>query len=113
MSRLTLGDRISAAAVGAIFGAIVGLALAWLLGVYSNTLGPSEVKLTFMVWVLWSSAAFAFVGLLFGPVVGTVLGAVITAIFEFENPRNTELPSWLLFPLLLAVCFGVWWWLSK
>jgi hypothetical protein len=37
-----MGDRLSAAAVGLIFGGIIGFALAWLLGVYSNTLGPSD-----------------------------------------------------------------------
>ncbi len=113
MSRLTLGDRVLAGAVGAVIGAIIGLVLAWLLGVYSNTLGSSEVHLNFIGWVFWSGAVFAAIGLLFGPAVGTVFGAVITAIFEFENPRNTELPSWLLVPLFLALAFGVWWWLSK
>ncbi len=47
MARLTIGDRVAAMFVGAVIGAIIGAAIAWLLGVYSNTLGPSMISLSF------------------------------------------------------------------
>lgn len=92
-------------------GGIVGLALAWLLGVYSNTLGPSRVTFGVPGFVLKVSVTFALVGLLLGPHVGTVLGNVIRLIFAFESLEQREIhaPAWLVVVVLGTVVFGVWW----
>lgn len=108
MSQLTIGDRVVAGAVGAVIGALIGLALAWLFGVYSNTMGAGVASVTFSQWALATGAAFALVGLLFGPVVGTLLGMAIAAIFEFEY---AQFPIWVFVALLVFACLGLWWWL--
>lgn len=115
MSRVAIGDRVASAFVGAVVGALVGFALAWLLGVYSNTLGPSQVVFGIPRFVLKVSATFALVGLFIGPHVGTVLGNVITSIFAFESleHRDSHLPGWLVIVVLGLVLFGTWWFLHK
>jgi hypothetical protein len=108
MQRLTLGDRLSAAAVGLFFGAIIGFALAWLIGVYSNTLGPSSTPVDLKHWVGYCAVGFGAVGLIFGPFVGTLLGSVISGIYRFERAEE-EAPAWLPVFILLAVVAAVWW----
>lgn len=113
MSRLAIGDRIASAVVGAVVGAIVGLALAWLLGVYSNTLGPSSLEFGLAKFVAKVSVTFALLGLVLGPSVGTLLGNVIRAVFAFENPEVPQLPAWLIVALLIVFAAGVWWFLGR
>lgn len=108
MTRLTIGDRLSAAAVGLFFGGIIGFALAWLVGIYSNTLGPSSTPVDFKRWVGLCGIGFGMVGLIFGPFVGTLLGSVISGIYKFEQAED-HAPTWLLVLLLLAVVAVVWW----
>ncbi|MEO8153880.1 MAG: hypothetical protein ABI605_12475 [Rhizobacter sp.] len=108
MARLTIGDRLSAGAVGLFFGAIIGVALAWLIGVYSNTLGPSSLSIDFKHWVGFCAVGFAAVGLFLGPFVGTLLGSVISGIFQFEQAEDPT-PIWLLVLILSAVVAAVWW----
>ncbi|MBX3618932.1 MAG: hypothetical protein KF891_02900 [Rhizobacter sp.] len=108
MPRLTVGDRLSAAAVGLFFGGVIGFGLAWLTGVYSNTLGPSSTQVDVKHWVGFCAIGFGAVGLIFGPFVGTLLGSVISGIFRFERAEE-EAPTWLLVLILLAVVAVVWW----
>ena len=108
MSNLTAADRISAAVVGSVFGAIVGFALAWIIGVYSNTLGPGIASVSFRHWITGCAIGFGVVGLLFGPYVGTLLGSVIRGIFEFES-ADKYVPTWIIVLVLLAIITGVWW----
>ena len=109
MAKLTLGDRVSASAVGLFFGAIIGFVLAWLLGVYSSTLGPSSTPVDFKHWVGFCALGFGVVGLLFGPFVGSLLGSVISGMFRFEGADEEEAPAWLLVLVLCAVVAAVWW----
>lgn len=108
MTKLTIGDRLTAAALGALFGGMVGFSLAWLFGVYSSTMGPSRMPVDFSHWIAWSAIGFGVVGLLLGPFVGTLIGVVINGIFEFERAED-HTPAWLLVLALLAVVAGVWW----
>lgn len=111
MPRLTIGDRVSAAAVGLFFGAIIGFALAWLTGVYSNRLGPSDTPVDFKHWVAYCALGFGAVGLVLGPFVGTLLGSVISGIFRFEQTEtsNPEVPPGLVVIVLITVIVAVWW----
>jgi len=116
MSRITIGDRIASAFVGAVVGVLIGLVLAWLLGVYSNTLGPSQLVFGVPSFVLKVSATFALLGLVLGPHVGTLLGNVISLIFAFETFErrdDVELPRWFVLVALGLVIFGVWWLLRE
>lgn len=108
MSKLTIGDRLHAAVVGLFFGGIVGFALSWIVGVYSNTLGASSTAVDFKHWVGLCAIGFGAVGLVFGPFVGTLLGAVISGIVKFEQAED-HAPAGLLVLVLLAVVAGVWW----
>ena len=109
MSKLTLGDRIASGAVGAVIGAALGLVLLWLLGVYSNTLGPASIHVSVVKWLFSAATIFALVGFVFGPVVGTILGAVISAVFRFERQGELDPPIWLVLVVLGVVAFCVWW----
>ena len=108
MTSLTTSDRISAAAVGAVFGAMVGFALAWIIGIYSNTLGSGFAEVSFKHWATGCAIGFGVVGLVFGPYVGTLLGSVISGIFEFES-ADKHVPTWPIVLALLAIIAGVWW----
>lgn len=108
MSRLTFGDRIASAFVGAVVGAVIGAAVAWWLGVYRDVLPVAELKPVFVRWIGGSALGFGLVGLLFGPVVGSLLGVVIGALFRAEDPRHTSFPNWVTVPLVLGVLFLYW-----
>ncbi len=111
-SRLSLTDRLTYAALGAAFGAVIGFILFWLLGVYSNTLGPTGLVRTPAKPIALVAAAFAAIGFIFGPSVGTAIGNTIAAIFEFERASFYEAPTWLVVLVLAAVAFAVWHWLG-
>ncbi len=114
MSKLTLGDRAVSAAVGAVLGALVGLLLAWLLGVYSQALGPAHQQVDVLRLVGKVSASFAIIGAIAGPSVGTALGDTLTFIYQFERgSENPEVPAWLVVAVLGAVVLGVWWFLRQ
>ena len=113
MPKLTFVDRLACGVAGILFGAVIGFALSWLLGVYSNTLGPGRAPIDIGQWILWSSGLFGFIGLAVGPAVGSLIGTLIASIYHFENAANYEKPSWLVLCLLLAFGAGAWWWLSS
>jgi cytosine/uracil/thiamine/allantoin permease len=109
MAKLTLSDRIASAFVGAVVGAVIGSFVAWMVGVYSNSLGPSHISVSFGKVVLAVASFFALLGLIIGPKVGTVMGNTIAAVFEFESPRNQDVSTLLGVLVLAAVAIGVWW----
>jgi hypothetical protein len=105
MPKPELGVRLASATVGAVFGAVIGLCLAWLLGVYSNTLGAGTVITQFSTFAMAGAAFFGLVGMLVGRGVGTVLGNVFSTHYTFES---AELPAWLAFVPVLALAAVVW-----
>jgi hypothetical protein len=112
MSRPSLGDRLVSGIVSAIFGAFVGCALAWLFGVYSNTLGAARAAIDFKQWALSSATAFGLIGLLLGSHAGTVVGAVISGIFKLEGAQERS-STWFAVVALAAAAFAVWLWLPR
>jgi uncharacterized membrane protein YccC len=114
MPRTTIGERLVSAAAGAFFGAILGGAAAWIVGVYSNRLGPGAIAINGLHWIVGSAVVFAVAGMLFGSRAGTLVGYAIAAIFEFESPgessREWHAPRWLAVAVLLGVALGMWLW---
>ena len=111
---ITIGERIAAAFFGAVFGALIGLILVWLFGVYSQSMGPGRFVPDAVRWVAASSGFFALIGLIVGSHVGTALGWALSAIFEAERERNDfEVPTWLAIALVVAVAYGVYLWVSN
>ena len=111
MPKFSLGDRLVSAAVSAVFGAIIGCVLAWLFGVYSSTMGSAGSLVDFRQWVLWSALVFGLIGLLLGSHAATIVGMVISGIFQFERAPASG-PRWLVVAVFV-VAFGVWWWLAR
>jgi predicted lysophospholipase L1 biosynthesis ABC-type transport system permease subunit len=111
--RLSFIDRIICSAMGAVLGGLIGFALAWLLGVYSITFPGASVPVEIRHWIIGCATIFGVIGVLFGPFVGSVVGTVIAAIYESQNPPNPEMPTWLVVLLLIAIVAGAWWWLMK
>ncbi len=114
MNKITLGERVASAVVGAMLGAVVGGILVWLFGVYSQNMGQGRIKPDAARWIMGCSAAFAFVGLVIGSHVGTALGIVFSAIHETERQGSNDVvvPTWLAVVLMVAVVMGVGWWVS-
>src|SRR5688500_2416984 len=105
MAKPSISERVVAAVLGSVFGAVTGSALAWLVGVYSNALGPGQVNVSFTRWVLSGAVGFGVLGAVLGSAAGTVVGNVIAAIFAFERLESEPTPWWVVI-LLLAVVMG-------
>lgn len=106
MAKPNFSERVVAAVLGSVFGAVIGLVLAWLVGVYSNTLGPGQVNVSLTRWVASSAVVFGVLGAVLGSAAGTVVGNVIAAIFAFERLENEPTPWWFVL-LCLAVAMGL------
>ena len=108
MPPVTLGERLAAGAIGAIFGALIGAACAWLLGVYSSQLGAGSMHVSFKNWMLLPAAGFGISGLIFGSDVGTMIGAVIKAMYEFEKGADDPWPLLQLLFAVAVIAIGAW-----
>lgn len=109
MAQPDLSERVAAGFVGVVFGAVIGIALAWLLGVYSTSLGPGQVAVSVWRFAIASAAFFGVIGVLFGSAVGTLLGNVIAGLFAFESAHEDHIPTWLVVCVLVgAVAVALW-----
>jgi len=106
MKNIPLSERLASAFIGAIFGAVIGFIVAWLLGVYSQTLGSGQFDVSMAPWVGTSTCIFALIGLLIGQHIATMIGNAFTALLEFETLGHYGLPSWWKFIVLLVVIGG-------
>jgi hypothetical protein len=111
MTQLSLSDRTTAAVLGAIFGAAIGLAVAW-LAMFSSTLGILGIgpfPISFAKSAAAGAAFFAIAGALFGASAGTLVGLVLNGIFRFERLYDQRSPLWIEVLLLAAgVAVIVW-----
>jgi len=110
MARLDVGDRLASGFVGVVVGAVIGAAVAWWLGVYHAAIDVPDLRPVFVRWIGGTALGFGLVGFLFGPVVGTLLGEVITWLFRLEDRRYTEFPIGL--PVLVILVLGVWYYVK-
>ena len=108
MSNITLGERITSAVLGSLFGALIGLILTWLFGVFSQTLGVGKVQTDFDQWLGLSALVFALLGFIFGRRLGTFVGHVLNALFQFEDQRNYEYLNRLLLIVFALFIIGAW-----
>jgi ABC-type branched-subunit amino acid transport system permease subunit len=105
----SISERVAAAAVGAVFGSVIGFALAWLVGVYSNTAGPGQFHVSFDNWALGGAMFFGGIGALCGSSVGSLIGNVIAAAFAFERGGEEHVPWWIVVALLGAAIVAMLW----
>ena len=110
--RVTLGERFVSAVLGVVFGALVGLALVWLLGVYSHRMGATRGVEGLKELVGSTALVFGVLGFALGSHAGTWLGEFINALFAAEgaydrNPPTTHLPTWLVVAVLIVVVAAV------
>ena len=111
MAQPDLSERVAAGFVGVVFDAVIGIALAWLLGVYSSSLGPGQVTVSVWRFAFASAAFFGAIGVLFGSAVGTLLGNVIAGLFALESAHDDHfhVPTWLVVCVLVgAVAVALW-----
>ena len=105
----SISERVAAAFVGVVFGCVIGVVLAWLIGINSNTLGAGQLAVSFPKWALGGALFFGGIGALFGSSVGTVIGNFIAGIFAFEQASEDQVPRWLMVALIgAAVGVGPW-----
>lgn len=113
MPNKTPSERAVSTVLGALFGAGIGFAITWLLTVYSNTLGVGVLEISHKTLVVGSACLFAFLGLISGSHVGTLIGSVIHALFEFERMDTPGTLFWLVGALVCIVLIGTWVWVSR
>ena len=104
MARLTIVDRLAYAAIGALVGAVIGMALAWVLGVFGRTpLEPHH-------WIAGCAAISAIAGFILGSDVGSLLGTAIGGLLEPEDhDDDASILGWTMLAALVGLV--VWWWL--
>ncbi|TWO72023.1 hypothetical protein FN976_04695 [Caenimonas sedimenti] len=98
----SLSERVICALVAAVFGAVLGAVVAWLLGVFSATLGTAFMDVSFSKCIAAGAMAFALLGAILGTSMGTFVGHAISAIFHFERLESSTGPWWA-FAILLVV----------
>ena len=105
----SLSERVVSALLAGVFGAVLGAVLAWLLGIYSNTLGPAFMEVSFAQWVGGGAVVFAVLGAVFGTAMGGFIGDCISAIVAFERLDGDRNPWWIILALIVGVViFLVW-----
>ena len=112
MTNITLPDRIVSAVMGAIFGALIGFILAWLFGVYSQTMAPSNISINITKWVGIGSLVFCLLGFIIGEHVGGLIGSALNLLFQFEDQRNYEIGVPFLLFIFVLMFFGGWLWFN-
>ena len=115
-SRVTFGERLVSAALGIVLGGIVGLALAWLLGVSSRTFGVGRGPEGMFELAVSTSLVFGLLGLALGSRAGSWLGDFIGTLFTLEGANDREwsspeIPGWVAAIVLVAIVLGVFIWL--
>ena len=112
-SGISFGERATSACIGALFGGLIGAVLVWLWGVYSQTLGPGHGVAHPVHWVLSAAAALAAYGFVRGSHVGSLIGDILSGLFEFERQdREIDIPIWLAVFFWACVVGAVVWWLG-
>ncbi|NJD07639.1 MAG: hypothetical protein FIA97_14250 [Methylococcaceae bacterium] len=113
---MAIGERVSYAIFGAIFGALLGIACWWLYGIAHslNYDGPG-MDPVLRHWVTHLTAVFAALGFLFRARVGDFLGDALSAIFHFEagaNPGNSASPFFAIVFLAITIA-AIWFTVPK
>lgn len=109
----SIGKRLVAATLGALFGGVIGAILAWLLGMYSRRLVAPPFDASFKHWILGAGLVFAMLGLLRGSGVADLIGDTFNAVFRFEWGSDDDEAS--VWGWLVAVALGLilaWFWYS-
>jgi hypothetical protein len=102
-------ERVAAAAVGVVLGALIGVALAWVLGVARHPAATAHLTISFAHAALAGAAVFGAIGAVFGASVGTLLGHAIAAMVSPEWGDGPHVPRWAVVVVLAgAAAAAVW-----
>ncbi len=110
---MAIGDRLTYAALGALFGAVLGLICWWLYGLGMSLNIPAvgeSIDPVLQHWLTWVPAAFGLLGFVFQERVADMLGDALNAIFHFElsdSPGHTVGLFWFLVFVVLLI--GIVW----
>ena len=108
---MAIVDRVTYAIIGAVLGALIGVACWWLYGLAHslNYFGPG-IDPMLRHWLTYSGGAFAAIGFLFRQRLGDAVGDTIGAIFHFEQnlaPEGRVSPLFVLVFLALIIA-AIW-----
>jgi hypothetical protein len=108
---MAIKERIFYAAIGSVFGAVLGVGCWWLYGLGNslNYYGPG-MDPVLRHWLTYSSGAFAVIGFVFRERVGDAVGDTINAIFHFESnhPPNENAGVWVALVFAAIIIAAIW-----
>jgi hypothetical protein len=102
-------DRITFAVIGFVFGSLLA-GLGWFLyGIgMSGRLSGASIDPELMHWIQYVGGAFAALGFLFKDRVGSAVGDVFAAIFNYEGGRDSRLNWWQALFILAITAAAIW-----
>ena len=105
-----LGERLVSGLLGALFGAVIGIALAWVatFGGHGAHPMPAAQPADFRVFARTGALVFGLAGLLFGGRAGGLVGSVLGALLRNDRPSELEVPRWLVVVVTICTAAVVW-----
>jgi len=98
-------DRLVFAALGGIFGAVLGLLLWWLYGLGQSVRLLTPIQPGAAPWVMYSAATFAFLGFVLKSAVADLLGDTLSAIYKSETEPD---PWWVIVVAIALAAVAIW-----
>ena len=111
-----MSERLSYAAIGFFFGAVLAAVFWWLYGLgFSSNLGPSPSQSSFWPWLKYLGGGGAVAGFVLKERVGDLAGLVFRGAYEAEAfaYRGPEVPAWVIAVLLAVVASVAWFFLRS
>jgi hypothetical protein len=96
---MELFDRLSYAAIGFFFGALMG-SFFWFVTGFKSHGSLASLHWSLFDWIKYAGGAFAVIGFIFRDRVGDAFGGLVNGIYEYET-RGISWGLWLI--VLLAI----------
>ena len=109
-------DRVIYAAIGAVFGSLLGLVCWFLYGIaFSRQFQGMSLNVDALPWIKSIGGLFALLGFVFKDRVGSIVGDTIAGIFSLESERDygPNLSFWWGLLVLLVIAGIIWYVVSQ
>ena len=108
-----MSTRLTYAAIGLLFGAVLAVALWWLYGLgLSMSWGHPDPSLAprLQPWLVYVGGGCAVAGFILKERIGDLVGSALRLVYETETlgESSSNVPGWSIALVLLAVAALVW-----